>query len=309
MLDSNGKIAISPIHFGRNSNMLSKRMNLTKNHELVSVIIPFYNEETFLEEAVESVLNQTFRDWEIILVDDGSTDKSSLIAQEYSRNYPHKIRYISHKNNKNKGLTATRNLGVLTARGEIIALLDADDVWLPNKLEYQLGIMHKYPELALVCSASLYWSSWDDPLKKDKLVHVGGPQNQVIEPGRLSKDLYPLNKGVSPCPCSMVLRKSAIQRHGGFEESFTGIYQMYEDQAFLSKLYLHEKIFIVSECLDKYRLRPNSLVSTGHEQGRYRDVRYFYLNWYEAYLKKTGIQDEELWKLLRKALNSFRRLE
>jgi len=286
--------------------MFSKLWKLTTNSELVSVVIPFYNDEAFLTESVESVLNQTFQDWELILVDDGSTDGSSSLAQEYSKRHPTKIKYLSHHNNENKGVTATRNLGVSIAQGEIIALLDADDVWLPNKLEFQMNILRKHPEVALICGASLYWSSWRNPEKEDRVVRVGGPQDQVIEPDKLIKDLYPLHKGTAPCPTSMILRKSVIQKHGGFEESFTGIYQMYEDQAFLCKMYLYEKIFISSECHDKYRLRPNSLVSSVHQQRKYREVRNFFLNWLERYLKTNNIEDEEIWILLRKALTPFR---
>lgn len=90
----------------------------------VSVVVPIYNTEKFLRKCIESIVNQTLEEIEIILINDGSTDNSHIICEEYSRKYPKKIRYI---NNKNIGCSATRNLGISLARGEYIAFVDSDD--------------------------------------------------------------------------------------------------------------------------------------------------------------------------------------
>src|ERR1700691_6786421 len=103
----------------------------------VSIITPFYNTERFLQEAIESVLAQTYSNWELLLVDDGSTDGSTAIAHRYADRAPAKIRYLAHPGRENRGLSASRNLGIAGAGGEFLALLDADDVWLPQKLEQQ----------------------------------------------------------------------------------------------------------------------------------------------------------------------------
>src|SRR5690606_18441467 len=107
----------------------------------VSVITAFLNEERFLGEAIESVISQRYTDWELILVDDGSSDGSPVIALEYAARYPGKISCLRHEGGENKGLSASRNLGITRARGALIAFLDADDVWTPEKLEIQAGIM------------------------------------------------------------------------------------------------------------------------------------------------------------------------
>src|SRR5215213_8596780 len=92
----------------------------------VSVIMIFLNTERFIEEAIESVFAQTYDDWELVLVDDGSTDASTAIARRYAAQHPHKVRYLEHAVHQNLGMSASRNLGIREAHGEFIAFLDAD---------------------------------------------------------------------------------------------------------------------------------------------------------------------------------------
>ncbi len=99
----------------------------------VSVIIIFLNAERFFEEAIASVFAQTYDRWELLLVDDGSTDASTAIARRYARRYPDRVRYLEHPDHSNRGASSSRNLGVQHARGAYIAFLDSDDVWLPRK--------------------------------------------------------------------------------------------------------------------------------------------------------------------------------
>src|SRR5438093_8888063 len=109
-----------------------------KDHPLVSSIIIFFNAEKYFAEAIDSALAQTYPNWELILCDDGSTDGSTQIARKYAERYPDRVRYCEHEGHVNRGMSATRNLGLRHARGELIAWLDADDVWLPHKLARQV---------------------------------------------------------------------------------------------------------------------------------------------------------------------------
>ena len=102
--------------------------------ENVSVMIIFLNEERFLEEAIASVLAQSYSDWELLLVYYGSSDRSSHIAADWAARMPDRIRYLQHDSHANLGMSASRNLGLREATGHYIAFLDADDVWLPAKL-------------------------------------------------------------------------------------------------------------------------------------------------------------------------------
>ena len=107
---------------------------------LVSAIIIFLNGEQFIEEAIASIFAQSYNNWELLLVDDGSTDHSTMIAQKYAQKYPEKVFYLEHEGHQNKGMSASRNLGISQANGEYIGFLDADDMWLPknwkNKWHY-----------------------------------------------------------------------------------------------------------------------------------------------------------------------------
>lgn len=107
-------------------------------NDLVSVIIPVYNDSKRLGRAIDSVIMQTYQNWEIIVIDDGSSDKPENVVEKYAKKYPVKI---FHQTNKGQG--AARNLGCKKAKGERLAFLDSDDLWHPNKLEKQLKKMSK----------------------------------------------------------------------------------------------------------------------------------------------------------------------
>jgi glycosyltransferase involved in cell wall biosynthesis len=272
---------------------------------LISVITPFYNEQRFLKDAVESVLNQDYEHWELLLVDDGSTDSSTEMAKEYARMYPERIRYLEHQDHSNHGLCATRNLGLQYAKGTFTALLDADDVWRKEKLSNQVLIAASHPGLAMVCEASEFWYSWKESVKSDIVIPVGAAQDHLFEPGQLLAILYPLSKGASPCPSSLLIKTEMLKKKGGFENSFTKEYQLYEDQAFLSKIYLEERVYVSSACNNLYRQREGSLVQWIKDEGHYHAVRRFYLNWFKQYLEKKNIHDRRIEKLLKKALKRY----
>ncbi|HEX3124464.1 MAG TPA: glycosyltransferase [Rhodanobacteraceae bacterium] len=114
---------------------------------LVTAIVPVYNGERFLAQAVDSALAQTMRDLEIVIVDDGSTDGSGALADGYGSRYPGIVR-VHHQSNQ--GLCHARNAALRIARGEYMALLDADDVWLPHHLEESVAVLHRHRQVALV---------------------------------------------------------------------------------------------------------------------------------------------------------------
>jgi glycosyltransferase involved in cell wall biosynthesis len=116
---------------------------MTINFGLVSVIIPVYNCEKYLAAAIESVLTQTYQNTEIIVVDDGSTDNSAEVAKSFGSS----VRYYFHHN---RGLGVTRNRGMELIKGDFFAFLDADDIWLENKLIHQLEVFQNNPEVDLV---------------------------------------------------------------------------------------------------------------------------------------------------------------
>ena len=274
---------------------------------LVSVITIFLDEERFLAEAVESVIAQTYENWELLLVDDGSTDGSTEIARRYVERFPGRIRFLEHEGHENRGASASRNLGIHYARGDYIALLDADDMWLSHKLRRQLEIMDSHPEVGMLCGASEYWAGWTgqpEDQRSDKVQQIGVPPNQVFHPPSLVTACYPLGSASAPCPSDLMLRKSVVAEIGGFEESFR---DFYEDQAFLVKVYLKAPVFVSDECLSRYRLHPDSACAVGHRAGLYHPVRRNFLKWFEKYLKREGVGSAGVSRALRRALREYER--
>ena len=138
---------------------------------LVSIVMPFFNtREAFLVEAVDSIRNQTYENWELLLIDDGSDAALSKIAKGVARGQPDRIRYLEHDQHRNLGISASRNRGILAARGEYIAFLDADDVWDAHQLEEQVELLLLRPEAAMLYGNTIYWRSWEsrpDESKRD----------------------------------------------------------------------------------------------------------------------------------------------
>jgi glycosyltransferase involved in cell wall biosynthesis len=269
--------------------------------DMISIVTPFYNIGRFLEETIESVLRQTYTGWELLLVDDGSTDGSTQTARRYAETYPGKIKYLEHPGHRQQGVAASRNLAVANAAGDYLALLDADDCWFPGKLAFQAALAEKFPHCALFCGASLYWYSWADGGKEDVLVPVGGPQDSPLPPGAAATILYPLGKGAAPCTGSILVRKDVVLKYNGFETCFAGVNQVYEDQAFLIKIYLEESIYISSRAFDKYRQRPGSQMDVLKAGGGYRQIREFFLRWLTEYLGSRHGTDPQVRRALRKA--------
>jgi glycosyltransferase involved in cell wall biosynthesis len=248
----------------------------------VSVITIFYNAERFLAEAVESVLAQHYEDYEIILVDDGSSDGSSKVARGYAEKSA-RVRYLEHPGHENRGMSASRNLGIDAARGYLIAFIDADDRWRPSKLTEQVDLLDRLPQVDLLCGAANYWSSWDGG--QDKVVPTGHVQDAPVPAGEATLALYPLGKAAAPCPSDLIVRKEAALRVGCFESSFTGPLQMYEDQAFLAKIYLEASVYFASTTWTDYRQHAGSCVAEVSNSGRYDEVRQHFLDWFASYLE------------------------
>jgi glycosyltransferase involved in cell wall biosynthesis len=273
--------------------------------QLVSVIIIFWNAEAFLGEAIASVVAQTYPHWELLLVDDGSTDGSTVIAQQAVAAAPQRMRYLCHPQHANRGMSASRNLGIAAAQGEYLAFLDADDVWLPEKLSRQVALLAAVPEAALVYGPTEWWYSWTGRAEdegRDEVAPLGVPPNTLLPPPLLVTRFL-RQEGLSPCTCGLLVRSEVVERVGRFEESFRGLY---EDQAFVAKVCLTAPVFASTECWSRYRQHPNSACSVADKAGQARVARLTFLNWLSAYLSEHRFTDPELWKALRHELWPYR---
>jgi glycosyltransferase involved in cell wall biosynthesis len=269
----------------------------------VSIVMPFHNVSPFIAAAIESVLEQTYRSWELLAVDDGSTDGSTQVVREYSKRYPGKIRYFEHEGHVNRGASASRNVGGHHTRGEYIAYLDADDVWLPYKLERQVALLTGLPRAEMVMGATKYWYSWSGGSKRDKVISVGAPPDRLYAPGELLKLLYPLARGAAPSMNTVMIRAGLLSRIGGWEEDFK---IAYTDQAFLVKLYLGAHVFVASEVWDLYRQHPNSSVRIALSGDRYHKIRFQFLSWFQKYLRSRGLVGSVVWNMTQEAIRVLR---
>ena len=123
---------------------------------LVSIIIPVYNGEKYIADTIQSVIDQTYKNWELIIVDDGSTDNTADVVKQFNDS---RISYIK-KNNT--GVSDTRNLGAMISKGEILCFLDADDIWLPENLEKKVEKLITEPKGVLVYSSMFLWDERND---------------------------------------------------------------------------------------------------------------------------------------------------
>lgn len=266
--------------------------------ELVSVTIPFLNGERFLVEAIESILGQTYSRWELFLVDDGSTDRSTAIARDYAARSPESIHYLEHPGHCNLGLPCSRNLGVRNSTGKYLAFLDSDDIWLPQALEQLVSQMEIHPEAGLICAPSEYWYDWDKDGKSGQknFIQPLAPGGRVYYPPVLLKSCYPLGNYGAPCPSSFLLRRAAFDHVGGFEECFNPrTHQLFEDQAFLAKIYLSVAVFVGDNCLSKYRRHPSCMSSVIEKANLDDAERRFYFRWLRRFLIQNAVRDPGIW--------------
>jgi glycosyltransferase involved in cell wall biosynthesis len=268
---------------------------------LVSCIVIFLNEERYLAEAIESIRAQTYPSWEIVLVDDGSTDRSADIARDYARRYPDRIRSLAHPGRETLGMSASRNLGLAEARGRYLGFLDADDVWEPNKLREQVGLLEMRPDVGMVYGRTLLWHGWrGESAAIDEFCDLGVPPDSTLLPPA-SLELLIENRAQTPTTCNALFRREVIDRLGGFEPAFRG---MFEDQVLFMKIGLAERVFVSSQCWARYRQRADSHSSRAAAAGEVRAARLRLLDWLAAYLEREGVRSSRIQRVLRRQRRS-----
>jgi len=150
----------------------------------VSVIVPTYNRAALLPRALDSIVAQTFDDWEIVLVDDGSTDNISAVAAEYGEHLEDRFLFIRQSR---QGASAARNAGIDACRGRFVAFLDSDDEFLPAKLELQLELFDRCPELGLVYSDYAFIDL--DGVRHDSIFDTVAPLAREVQYKKIAPSL------------------------------------------------------------------------------------------------------------------------
>ena len=269
---------------------------------LVSTIIIFLNEEKYIQEAIESVFAQTYDHWELLLVDDGSSDSSSDIARRYAEQHGDRVRYLEHEGHENRGMSASRNLGVRSAKGLYISYLDGDDVWVPNKLEEQVAIMDAHPEAAMVVAPLQMWFSWTGRPQDQNRDHPYGVgrtgrhpySDTLVEPPRLLRLFL---RHEEYMPNGYLAKRDVMAQVGEYEERFR---ENYSDAVSLVKVCLRAPVFVTNSRWYLYRKHEASSTYQSHLHGRQDKEQRIYLDWVESYFNQQNVQDPELRTILRK---------
>jgi glycosyltransferase involved in cell wall biosynthesis len=229
---------------------------------VVSVVIPIYNGGKYIASTLESILSQSYSPFEIIVIDDGSTDDGPGKVSEYVEKYPHQIRMLRHPDGGNHWITASRNLGIRNARGTHIAFVDSDDLWLPQKLECQMEMFSRYPDAGLVYARTSFIDGTGSVLPAEgKYTAAGkgtpGPPRYIF--GELIKENF--------IPTlTAIVRKDCLERVGLF--NVQSRYQ-FEDWIVFSKIAYFYKIGYVHEVVAGYRFHDGNYSAHISDTGRF----------------------------------------
>jgi glycosyltransferase involved in cell wall biosynthesis len=208
----------------------------------VSVIVPSYNRGEFIEATLVSIQNQSFKDFEVVFVDDGSTDNTAEIVQKFVDTDP-RFRYLKQENSER---AVARSYGLSQAKADLLCLVDSDDLWYPHKLEKQLKVMEANPDVVLSYAAVNRIDMQGNPVASSARQHQGFS-------GYIFYDLLMRNFIPSVCP---MFRKSAFEKVGPQVTEFIP----YEDWDFWLKFSRQGKFFHIKEPLGDYRLHPGQSV-------------------------------------------------
>jgi glycosyltransferase involved in cell wall biosynthesis len=274
---------------------------------LFTAVTIFLDAERFLGEAVESVLAQDYENWELVLVDDGSTDASRELSRSLAKEDP-RISCVEHPGHENRGMGASRNLGLAHAGGRYLACLDSDDAWLPDTLSRHVAALERNPRAAMSYGSADWWSSWDHGASRSDWCDGAGAKvdrpGSVIEPPELVK-LFLRDGGAVPCWCSVAFRTDALRDVGGFDEYVRDpVRDLYEDQVTFSKLFLERPVFVTDEVLGRYRQHSDQLCSR-MDAGTQRAARERFLHWLSGYIDERGLGDLELRSALDHAIGEL----
>lgn len=276
--------------------------------DVVSVVMIFRDAVDFFDDAIRSVLAQD-HPVELLLCDDGSGPASTAIAQGWAAAESARVRYLEHPGHSHRGMSATRNLGIRTARGDLVAFLDADDVWLPGHVAHEVALLAEHPKAGLVCGQAMEWHSWRPGASGDEWTPLPWPPGSVVPAPRMLTAT--LRRGAYRTPtCSLLVRRQLLEQVGGAADEFPG---MFEDQALLAELHIAAPAVVSGTRTALYRRHADSTTARSVRNGSYHPwtpnrSMGTYLRWLEDRLagSPTGA-DPELRTALETALMPYRR--
>lgn len=246
---------------------------MSDNKPLISVIVPVYNVEKYLKQCIDSIINQTYKNLEIILVDDGSIDNSGIICDEYCK----KDSRIKVIHQENKGLSAARNRGLKESKGEYISFIDSDDFIINDMLEILISICIKEQCGIAKCETI--------DIKDRNMPKVSRTNNvRVYDSNYILNDIYKKKPIFNPAPCNKLYKRNLFDKIK-FEEGIIN-----EDEAIMCQLIFYaEKIAVTDDILYCYFLSPNSIMRSSFSEKRFDVLKAFEIRM--KFLKDKGLND------------------
>lgn len=228
----------------------------------VSIILPTYNGGKYIKRAIESVISQSFSYWELLVIDDGSTDDTESIVREYQQK---DSRIIYLKNTENLGIQKTLNIGLKVSKGEYIARIDDDDYWIDNsKLEKQVRFLDFNPEYVLVGTLAVFV----DEKEKELLRPVYPETDQEIRKKIIFINFF--------FHASVMFKKDIIMKIGGYSEAKSSTYV--DDYDLWFKIGLLGHIYILPSYMIAYTIRNNSICSKNKRSQYFKALILSYKN-------------------------------
>jgi peptidoglycan/xylan/chitin deacetylase (PgdA/CDA1 family)/SAM-dependent methyltransferase len=266
---------------------------------LVSVVFLFPGAGRFAGEAIESVQAQTLEDWELILVHDGLSDSDVDIAASCTERRPGRVSSLECGGACGSDVVALRNAGVCRARGRYLAFLDADDVWLPDRLASQAALV-EFSDASMVYGLSQYWYSWtgnDDDLDRDFIPEAGVATDILYAPAKLLPALYPIGPAAGPSIGDLLIARELFERIGGFEKDSQG---SDADLTFRAEVCLGGSVYASGKCWNRRRIHTADIQRAKSTERR-RAERARFLNWLTTRLDREGITDPDIRSALARA--------
>lgn len=236
-------------------------MAIDTSFPLVSVILPVYNAAAHLSETLESVVHQTYRTFEVILIDDGSRDDSLSIARSWQERHPDVMQILQHPGGVNRGVSATRNLGIQRARGKYVAFLDSDDIWFAEKLEHQVALMENDPDIGLSFTQARILRDEHGEKFIPGVEILGGNPPQ----GGLQVTLIQIiNVSLNYIFSTVMVRTDLLRSVGCFNED---LFFQTEDRIMVAKISAYHKIDRLPQVLCAYRAHGTSYTAHALRSG------------------------------------------
>jgi len=225
---------------------------VTDNLPLVSIILPTYNCASFLPHSIGTILSQTYNSYEIIVIDDGSTDNTKEVLYPFMQ----RIKYIRLEHNK--GLPTARNTGIQSAQGKYIAFIDADDLWIPEKLRTDIEYFETHPEVSMVYSKHINID--------EKGNDLNGNTKNKLPSGNIFTQLFSEQNFI--ITSSVVVRKEIFETTGLFDGQLFNC----QDWDLWLRIAFHFQVAGIDKPLVKYRHNPHSLSKNRNNVLKYQKI-------------------------------------